>query len=116
MPRDAVSSLERAYRIYLQTVGPQHLYTAVGETALGQARLEAGDAPGAETTFRDALAKYSGANADHIYAESARQGLGESLVAQQRYAEGRPLLRQAHARLVKEFGAADFRSTAPLSR
>ncbi len=111
LARDAVTSLERAYRIYLQTLGPQHLYTAVGETALGQARLEAGDAAGAETTLRDALAKYSGANADHIFAESARQSLGESLVAQQRYAEGRPLLGQAYARLVKEFGAADFRST-----
>lgn len=111
LARDAVTGLERAYRIYLQTLGAQHLYTAVGETALGQALLEAGDAAGAETTFRDALEKYSGANADHIYAESARQGLGESVVAQQRYAEGEPLLRQAYARLVKEFGATDFRST-----
>lgn len=107
---DAIGNLDRAYRIYLETLGPRHLYTAVGETALAQARLETGDAGGAEATFRDALAKYEDANPGHIYAEAARRGLGEALLAQDRCAEAEPLLRLAHQRVLAKFGAADQRN------
>ncbi len=107
---EAIANLERAYRIYLDTLGTKHLYTAVGETALAQAKLETGDASGAEAAFRDTLAKYADANPDHIYAEAARRGLGEALLAQRRYAEAAPLLRPAYTRVAAKFGPADQRS------
>jgi serine/threonine-protein kinase len=105
----AIASLERAYKIDLEVRGPQHVNTAIAETALGRARLMSGDAVGAERDFRDSLAKYSGPIAGHIFAEAARQGLGEALTAQRRYAEAEPLLRQAYEALLRVFGAADFR-------
>ncbi|MEO6690469.1 MAG: tetratricopeptide repeat protein [Dokdonella sp.] len=107
---EAIANLERAYRIYLDSLGPRHLYTAVGETALAQAKLEAGDAAGAETVFRDTLAKYADANPQHIFAEAARRGLGEALTAQGRLADAEPLLRTVQQRLVAKFGEADHRS------
>jgi serine/threonine-protein kinase len=106
---DAIASLDRAYRIDLEVRGPQHLNTAIAETALAHARLVTNDAVGAERDFRDALAKYSGPIAGHIFAEATRQGLGEALSAQHRNAEAEPLLRQAHQTLLRTFGAADFR-------
>jgi len=105
----AISSLERAYRIDLQVRGPQHINTAIAETALGRARFATHDAIGAEHDFRDALAKYSGPIEGHIFAEAARQGLGEALAAQHRYADAEPVLRQAYERLLHAFGAGDFR-------
>jgi serine/threonine protein kinase/tetratricopeptide (TPR) repeat protein len=105
----AIASLERAYRIDLQVRGPQHINTAIAETALGRARFATNDATGAEHDFRDALAKYSGPIEGHIFAEASRQGLGEALTAQHRYAEAEPLLRQAYETLLHAFGAGDFR-------
>jgi eukaryotic-like serine/threonine-protein kinase len=108
----AIASLERAYRIDRETLGDQHLNTVIAEDALGQARLAAGDATGAERDFRDALAHYTGPLAGHIYAESARNGLGQALTAQGRFADAEPLLRQAHDTLEHAFGPADFRVEA----
>ena len=105
----AISSLERAYRIDLQVRGPEHINTAIAETALGRARFATHDAVGAERDFRDALAKYSGPIEGHIFAEAARQGLGEALAAQHRYADAEPVLRQAYETLLHAFGAGDFR-------
>ena len=105
----AISSLERAYRIDLQVRGPEHINTAIAETALGRARFATHDAIGAERDFRDALAKYSGPIEGHIFAEAARQGLGEALAAQHRYADAEPVLRQAYETLLHAFGAGDFR-------
>lgn len=105
----AIASLERAYAIDLEVRGPQHLNTAIAEMALGRARLVTNDAAGAERDFRDSLAKYSGPIAGHIFAEASRQGLGEALTAQKRYAEAEPPLRQAYETLLHAFGAADFR-------
>ena len=110
MSRRRRSGLERAYRIYLDTLGPKHLFTAVGETALAQAKLETGDASGAEATFRDALAKYANANPDHVYVEAVRKGLGEALLAQHRQLEAEPLLRLAYTHVSAKFGGADQRS------
>lgn len=107
---EAIANLERAYRIYVDTLGPNHLYTAVGETALAQAKLETGDAAGAEGAFRDTLAKYADANPGHVYAEAARKGLGEALIAQRRYAEAETVLEIAYARVSAKFGAGDPRS------
>ena len=105
----AIASLERAYRIDLQVRGPHHINTAIAETGLGRARLATSDATGAEQDFRDALAKYSGPIEGHIFAEASRQGLGEALTAQHRYAEAEPLLRQAYDTLLHAFGPGDFR-------
>jgi serine/threonine protein kinase/tetratricopeptide (TPR) repeat protein len=105
----AIASLERAYRIDLEVRGPHHINTAIAETALGRARFATNDATGAEHDFRDALAKYSGPIEGHIFAEASRQGLGEALTAQHRYADAEPLLRQAYETLLHAFGAGDFR-------
>lgn len=106
----AIASLERAYRIDSATLGPQHLNTLIAENSLARARLAAGDAAGAERDFRDALAKYSGPLAEHVYAEASRQGLGDALAAERRFAEAEPALRQAYETIERHFGAGDFRT------
>lgn len=106
----ATTNLQRAYAIYAAKLGPNHLFALVAEMALAHARLVAGDAAGAEHDYRDALSRFSGPLEHHIYAESARQGLGEALAAEHRFADAEPLLRQADATLDHAFGAADFRT------
>lgn len=109
-PTAAIANLERSYAIYAKTRGPGHLNALVAQIALGRARLSTGDAIGAGRDFRDALGKFTGPLEHHIYAESARQGLGEALAAQHRYADAEPLLERAHATLAGKFGIGDFRS------
>ena len=108
---EALTMLERANRIYIDTLGPNHLYSAISASALAKARLSSGDYPAAEHDYRDALSKYAASgNDEHIFAEAARSGLGDSLVRQGKYADAEPLLRRASNRLIKEFGASDFRA------
>lgn len=102
----AIANLKRAYAIYLAALGPQHLNTVIAEIALAKAQSNAGDFADAEQSYRDALTKFSGPLAAHVYAEAARQGVGEALTAQHRYAEAEPLLRQSLAALTAKFGAA----------
>ena len=102
----AISNLKRAYSTYSTALGPQHLNTAIAGIALAKAQLDARDFASAEQTFREALAKFSGPLAAHIYAEAARQGLGEALTAQHRFTEAEPMLRQSLAKLTDKFGVS----------
>lgn len=111
--QSAIAALERAQQIYMTTLGPNHQFVAVSATALANARLNAGDAVGAERGFRASIAGYiASGNGEHIFIEAARRGLGEALCAQRRYQEAEPLLQQSWQRLNTAFGGADYRSIA----
>ncbi len=107
----AIAALTRAHQIYLESLGASHLYTAIAEVAVAEAKLKAGQLTEAEAGFRAALKTFSGiADGQHIYAEAARLGLGKTLVQTRQYAKAESALRQAHTRLLAEFGATDRRA------
>lgn len=107
----AIAALTRAHQIYLESLGASHLYTAIAEVAVAEAKLKAGQLTEAEAGFRAALNTFSGiADGQHIYAEAARLGLGKTLVQTRQYAKAESALRQAHTRLLAEFGATDRRA------
>jgi tetratricopeptide (TPR) repeat protein len=90
---------------------PGHVELARALHAHGDVRLRMGDARGAETLLREALAlRQTTLGLEHWQVAETEGVLGLALVAQQRFSEARPLLARSYERLLAQRGPADRRT------
>jgi hypothetical protein len=112
----ALALIEEAFRLTKATLGPDHPYTRDTLRRFALFLLEARRPGDAEPLLRECLASGLKTRADHWTTFNTQSLLGACLLAQQKYAEAEPLLRQGYEGLKRRTGTIPANDKVRLSQ